>query len=124
MRLLPSQDRGLSVGGGYVTGTTRTGPWRGFRAPKLTPVPPVGLVAGRPVHLQPDHDDIPEQGRGRDPRALSRQLDATLLEALCDPIYKGLQIWLDPLTYVREPKLTPKELADWQAGAAWYWQNV
>ena len=51
-------------------------------------------------------------------------LDARLLEALCDPTHNGLQIWLDLLTYVHEPKLTAKELADWQAGAAWYWRNV
>ena len=43
-RALPSGSR-PSVGGGYVTGTSRTGLWRGLRAPELTPDLPsrVGL---------------------------------------------------------------------------------
>ena len=54
-RALPSGSR-PSVGGGYVTGTSRTGLRRAFRAPDLTPVQPlpVGLVMGRSVDHQRD----------------------------------------------------------------------
>ena len=100
-----SEVRGLLLGAGADEG-------RGY---------PLGESPGPGAFVALENADV-QVRRGFDVLKRETRLDWALLYPQVAALCEGIDAWMDLLRYVHK-KLTPKELADWQAGAAWYEQE-